>query len=311
MNSSTSAAVQAATSTVSYPTPNRPTASRSGLLGEARGRDPRRQHDHAVRAGELVRGDLGEVPREEVDLDAGADEASRGRCRGTSTVPSGSWKSPVKATRKGFVPWRARPSRPRDAPARPGRPRSRRATAQVRPHRAGRGRRAASDARSDRSSNPASMPRPIARKPCSSRCCTFVVARRHDAAVLPGGAERVLQPQDRVGDARPFPLPAVTRPTPSSPPGRTRTARRPARRSIAGEVLAARHRLDDRHDEDVLVRLGRVLGERLAPRGRPLGADAANALERVAREPHRLLQLLAPSRPTGSRRRRPRCRGRA
>ena len=77
--------------------------------------------------------------------------------------------------------------------------------------------------------------------------------------MLPGGPELLFRAPNRVRDARPFPLPAMAR--------RRGEVRRPEPEQIGavhithrGDVFAARHRFDDGHDEDVLVRLGRVFG---------------------------------------------------
>ena len=57
-------------------------------------------------------------------------------------------------------------------------------------------------------------------------------------------------------------------------------------------LLDRPHRLEDRHDQDMLVRVGRVFDEALPPTSRPLGADAPQAFERIAGVGDRLLELL-------------------
>ena len=108
----------------------------------------------------------------------------------------------MKATRKGFEGF-ARSSWRFDEPGP--------VAAELRSalHQRGRGPTAASESRSERISNPASNPRPTARKPCSTRRCTFSSLVATTPHCLPARAERVLHPQDLLGDARPFPLPAM------------------------------------------------------------------------------------------------------
>ena len=109
-----------------------------------------------------------------------------------------------------------------------------------------------------------------------------LVARGEQAAVLARLANDVLHAQDLLGDARPFPLAAVARRR-----GEVRRAeeeqldaRRPG--TVAATCVGRPDRLDDRHDQDMLVRLGRVLDQALPPAGRPLGADAAQPFVRIA-----------------------------
>ena len=188
-----------------------------------------REHDHAVGAGELVGADFGSVFARTAGPRRRCHRTGRGRCRGSVGRPSESWKSPVRATRNGASPRGAEggclraasPSLARLAGS--ARSRSARIT-RSRPT-------AASDVRSERISNPASIPKPNRAEALFDAPPDIVVARRDHAAVLAGRAK---QRPSSAGSRRRRPaLPTArdTRPTPRSPPGRTRTDRRPSPRT--------------------------------------------------------------------------------
>ena len=119
----------------------------------------------------------------------------------------------------------------------------------------------------------------------------ILVTGGDDSAMLAGGANRILDRQQFLGHARPFPLSAVA--------GRRGIVGRTEEENLHAvdlqhglDVPAALDRLDDRHHQDVLVGLLGVLDEALSPAGGPLGADAADAFRRIMGEADRLPQLL-------------------
>ena len=116
------------------------------------------------------------------------------------------------------------------------------------------------------------------------------VASRHHAAMLACLSEA--PPSNGASRRLPRDLPTGLRvlPTPSNRLGQKRTTRRPALGTLPARSPLA-HGLDDGYNHHMLVRCGGVFGKCLSPGGRAIGANAANALQRIVCKTHGLFEL--------------------
>src|SRR5262245_50695469 len=128
-------------------------------------------------------------------------------------------------------------------------------------------------------------------KPLVDPLSDVLVARRNDSAVLACPAKVFLHPEDLLRDSWSFPLAAMT-----GPRRKIRWAEPEQVRAFdlahRWQALRGQDGLEDRHDEDVVIRLDRVLDHRLAPGRGPLRAEASDTFERVTSEPNGLGQLI-------------------